>query len=348
MSDIRFNPVDGVNVIISEERSGRPFSISGDKDSSVPSEGGRDCPFCEGNENSTPKEVYALRQKGSSPNQKGWKVRVVPNKFPVLTPDPVKSSENSGNLLLKSHAGYGVHEVLIETPAHGRTLGELPEEQIKNVLSTYIRRLNTISLDTDIKYVSVFKNHGERAGASVEHSHSQIIASDFVPDFIERRIENLSNYYNSNESCMICDIVDNEIRTDKRIVYNSRKFVILAPYWSGMPFEVWIIPRKHGHRFRLVSGGDLDDLAATLKLYLLSLKSFMGDTPYNMVLNLLPSFNGENTEEDVLKDAFHWYFSILPRINMIAGFELGTGVNINTVSPEYVRTILKQEIKSII
>lgn len=348
MSEIRFNPVDAVNVIISEERSERPFSVSGSRDFSAGSDESLNCPFCEGNEDSTPKEVYALRDKRYGPDQKGWKVRVVPNKFPVLGSDQDAAGVNAVTGFFKRRSGYGIHEVLIETPVHGITLGELTEQQIRNVLSTYISRLNTISRMAGIKYVSVFKNHGARAGASLEHEHSQIIATDFIPSFINRRLKNLTHYYNNEKSCMICDIVDNEILKDQRIVYNSKRFVILTPYWAGVPFEVWIIPKVHNHLFSRVSEDELADLAATLKLHLMVLKSFMGDIPYNMVLNLLPLFQGENAEDNVLNNAFHWYFTIMPRLNTMAGFELGTGVNINTASPEYVKAILKNEIKSII
>lgn len=347
MSEIRFNPIDGTSVILAEERSGRPFKTFVDKDfKDTENHLNSDCPFCEGNEAKTPAEVYSLRDKGTQPDKKGWKVRVVPNKYPVLDAGEEAHILNTG--LFSKGAGRGAHEVLIESPEHISSMAELSTEQIYYVLSTYRVRLDALLAQSDNIYVSIFKNHGAEAGASLPHSHSQIISTGFVPEKVKNRVRNLEDYYNSEKSCMVCDIIREEMSSDERILYISENFIVLMPYWAIMPFEALIIPRYHNHIYNSASDDELLDLAGSLKTYLLSLSSIAGDFPYNIMMNLPPLVRDDRTFGEILIKSFHWYIMIVPRSTKLAGFELLTGVNINTISPEYANTILKKEIKSII
>lgn len=347
MSEIRFNPIDGTSVILAEERSDRPFKTFADKDcKDTGNHLDSDCPFCEGNESETPAEVYSLRDNGTQPDKKGWEVRVVPNKYPVLDTCEEALITNTG--LFSKRPGRGAHEVLIESPEHISSMAELSIEQICNVLLTYRVRLDALLAQADTLYVSIFKNHGAEAGASLPHSHSQIISTGFVPERVKNRVRNLEDYYNSEQSCMVCDIISEEMSSDERVLHISENFIVLLPYWAIMPFEALIIPRYHNHNFSGASDSELLDLAGLLRTYLVSLSSIAGDVPYNIMMNLPPLAEDDRTFGEVLRKSFHWYLMIVPRSAKHAGFELLTGVNINTISPEYANTILKKEIKSII
>lgn len=345
MSELRYNPIDGNNVILAEQRSGRPFvkkvneSIANESDN-------HDCPFCEGNEKLTPPELYSIRNN-SKPDEPGWKVRVIPNKYPIVD-QSAETRELQNQELFCSGVVKGYHEVLIETPFHSKCLHELHQEEVANVLCVYRERARTLSAIQGIAYVSIFKNRGEHAGASLPHPHSQIIATNIVPDLVKRRLENLYNYYCSKKNCMICDIVKDEIKSDQRVAFKSRRFVILLPFWSASPFETLIIPIKHESRFELTTDSEIADLADTLKLYLCALESLSGSVPYNLMLNMLPSEEHVMTVDDSEVPAFHWYFKIVPRITKTAGYELHTGLYVNSLSPENAKTILKREFKSII
>lgn len=347
MSEIRFNPIDGTSVILAVERSERPFQTFSDKDcKDTGNHPDSNCPFCEGNESDTPAEVYSLRKNDSQPDKKGWIVRVIPNKYPVLETGGVVQVANTG--FFSKSPGRGAHEVLIESPEHISSMAELSTEQICNVLSTYRVRLDALLAQANTLYVSIFKNHGTEAGASLRHSHSQIISTEFIPEKVKNRVSNLEDYYNSEQRCMVCDIIREEMNSDERVVHISENFIILLPYWGIMPFEALIIPRYHNHIFSGTTDSELLDLAGLLRSYLLSLSSIAGEVSYNIMLNLPPQAEDDGTFGDVLRKSFHWYLTIVPRTASLAGFELLTGVNINTISPEYANTILKKEIESII
>jgi len=345
MSEIRFNPIDNKYVIISQERSRRPSDYFSEKkhDRGTSPDS---CPFCEGNEGLTPPEVFSLRDNDSVPDQRGWKVRVVPNKYGVLEKSKKYVPLNEG--LISRTEGSGFHEVVVESTDHSRSLGELTAEQIYCVFITYQKRLENFSCLLDEGYVSVFKNHKYEAGASLSHPHSQIIATPFIPSVVMKRLENLKNYYISRNSCMVCDIIETEIKEKSRIVYQNEGFILLAPYWSAMPFEVTVIPRYHSSDFLEIKRTDLIGMAEILKSYLMSILSLIGDIPYNIMLSLMPVSNRKLKEHYKLRNSFHWQLTVFPRVNRIAGFELQTGTYINTTAPEDAADVLKYEIKSII
>lgn len=330
MNELRKDPITRRWVILALDRAKRPndFDYAEEKNESY-------CPFDYGNEGSTPKEVLAFRASGSKPNSSGWWVRVVPNKFPAL---------NGKELVKEPHgmydkiSGYGYHEVIIETPEHNTNFSEMSKKQFKEVLWAYVKRFNEIKKDENIKYIQLFKNKGKRAGASLKHPHSQLIATPIIPMTILDELEGAKDYFNFRDRCVFCDIVRQEIDEKDRVVFQTENFLTYAPYASRFPYETSIIPKKHSHNFGDIEDNEelLEELAESFYKLFRRFKKVLKDPPFNVVLHTAP-FN-EKTEE-----YFHWHFEIIPRLTNIAGFEWGTGFYINTLSPEKAAKDLRKE-----
>ncbi|RPJ01509.1 MAG: galactose-1-phosphate uridylyltransferase, partial [Deltaproteobacteria bacterium] len=243
MPELRKDPVLGRWVIISTERGRRPSDFKPEERSST----GGFCPLCEGNEDKTPPEVLAFRNNGTPPNTQGWSLRVVPNKFPALRIEGDLNREGDG--VYDKMTGIGAHEVVIETPLHHETLATLPLEAVENVLRAYRERIVDLRRDRRFQYVLVFKNHGQAAGASLEHSHSQIIALPIVPKRVKEEIEGAKNYFNYKDRCVFCDIISQELNQRKRIIAENSGFVSVAPFASNFPFESWVLPKTYHPNF---------------------------------------------------------------------------------------------------
>src|SRR5262249_40612582 len=204
------------------------------------------CPFDYDNEHKTPPEVLAYRNSGNR-NEPGWRVRVVPNKFPVLGIEGELNRQ--GELMYDKMNGIGAHEVIIETPEHGATLAEMPERQIEEVLWAFKERVSDLKKDHRFRYIILFKNHGEAAGASLEHAHSQLIALPVVPSQVREEVEGSKLFWDLKERCIFCDIVRQETANGARMITETDRFAVLAPYAPRFPFETWILPKRHGSHF---------------------------------------------------------------------------------------------------
>jgi len=230
LPELRKDPIIGRWVIISTERGKRPTdfqSVTKKRDPKL-------CPFCPSNELSTPPEVYAIRQNGSKPNSPGWSLRVVPNKFPALVIEGDINREGVG--IFDKMNGTGAHEVIIETPDHMKDLVDLEDEDFKNVIRAYRDRILELQNDSRFKYILVFKNQGEAAGASLEHSHSQLIATPILPKRVMEELTGAENYYNYKERCIYCDIIKQELNDNVRVVAENDMFVALEPSACRFPF----------------------------------------------------------------------------------------------------------------
>ena len=285
---------------------------------------GRFCPFCPENEGKTPPEVLAYRE-GSAPNTPGWSLRVVPNKFPVLGIEGDLDREGEG--IFDRMQGIGAHEVVIETPEHVLSMTDLSERKIEDVLCAFRERVNDLKNDRRLKYVLLFKNHGEAAGATLEHTHSQLIALPVVPKRVQEELEVTEAYYEFKERCLFCDLIRQETKAGTRVVTETDQFVVVEPYAPRFPFETWILPRRHRSHFEAADGGELSNLAWVLKSTLRKLEKVLERPPYNVVIHSAPL-------QDPASASYHWHIEIIPKLTRVAGFEWGTGFYINPTPPE--------------
>lgn len=297
-----------------------------------------DCPFCEGHEHETPHEIAAFRDQGTGPDSLGWTVRVVPNRFPAVRSQLTfprhdvmtghKSTVTKSSLFQgRISPGFGVHEVLIESPTHVADFADLDDEQITRVLTTYRDRLRVHRENKHLAYVQVFKNQGARAGASLEHVHSQILGMPFVPRRIEDELEGLRRHREEHGDCGFCRLIMSELAEEVRVIERTSAggFVAISAFAGRFSHEMWVLPIHHGRCLGDCDRGQLEELAGLLRSVLRRLEAVAGRLDYNLIVHVAPN----QSEVD-----FHWHIEILPRVNEAAGFEWGTGVSINAVLPE--------------
>lgn len=329
MSELRKDPVTGRWVIISNERIKRPNDFIREP---VKAKGGF-CPFCEGNEAKTPNEILAYRAEKSHANGPQWRVRVVPNKFPSLKVEGDLDRQADG--IFDRMAGVGAHEVIIETPDHAATLATMPIDRIKETLYAFRDRLVDLKNDHRLKYVLIFKNHGEAAGATLEHTHSQLIALPIVPRVVVEELKGARDYHQLKDRCIYCDIIQQERKEDVRVVLENEHFIVVAPYAPRFPFETWLLPKKHNSSFADSPADRFEDLARALQSLTQKIEKVLDSPAYNMVLHTAPVQDGPT-------DHYHWHIEMMPKLTKVAGFEWGTGVYINPTSPEEAAEFLKE------
>ena len=329
MPELRREPVSGRWVIIASERAARPTDFLTNRQ---PVENNF-CPFCEGNEDKTPPEIMAYRENGSKADSKGWRVRVVPNKFPALRAEGEQNIHGEG--IYEKMNGIGIHEVIIESPRHVVSLTELGNGNIEEVLRSYRDRLLEIKKDKRFAYGLLFKNVGVAAGASLEHTHSQLIATPIVPQLVENEMERAEAFFKNSRKCIFCDMIQQEIAVEKRVVISTERFIAFMPFASRFPFEIWILPAAHGSHYENQKDCEIEELAEILKNTLVKLESVLDFPPYNFIIHSTP-FNIHKSEY------FHWHIEIIPRLTNIAGFEWGTGFYINPMPPEEAAEILRK------
>lgn len=321
MTELRKDPVTNRWVIISAGRAKRPSDFS----SKPPPRPSGVCPFCPGNEETTPPEVMAYRNDGEPPNTPGWHVRVVANKFPALMGTGDLSRQSEG--IYDKMQGVGVHEVIIESPHHDQTLGTMPPQQVEKVLSAFRKRILDLKQDPRLQYVLIFKNHGEAAGASLEHPHSQLIATPIIPKRVREEADGARQYYDAKRRCVYCDIIREELTQTKRVISMNDHFVAMAPFASRFPFETWIVPRTHYAAFEETPTEKYGNLARMVQETFQRIERVLSNPPYNVVIH-----NAPFGEDDRLH--YHWRLEITPRLIRLAGFEWGTGFYINPTPPE--------------
>jgi UDPglucose--hexose-1-phosphate uridylyltransferase len=329
MPELRKDPIIGRWVIISTERGKRPSDFATDpksKDNKL-------CPFCYGNEHLTPPEVYAIREDGSKPNTPGWKLRVIPNKYPALKIEGALNREGEG--MFDRMNGIGAHEVIIETPNHMQDLVDLETRDIESVNRAFVSRMMDLRKDVRFRYCLIFKNHGKDAGASLEHTHSQLIATPIVPKAVMEEMDGAKQYYNYKERCIYCDIARQEVASNTRLIGQNEHVIAIEPFAPRFPFETWLLPRKHIHRFEDCDEETLISFSAMLKQTLMKLKIALNDPPFNFIIHTGPWVDGS-------KNHYHWHMEIFPKLTRVAGFEWGTGFYINPTPPEEAAKYLNE------
>lgn len=323
MPELRKDPVTERWVIIATDRARRPSDFSREHAAPFTT---RFCPFCPGNESKTAPEVYSARE-GSD-----WHVRVVPNKFPVLGIEG--SADRDAEGLYDKMNGLGAHEVIIETAVHTETLASMREAQLEAVIWAWRSRVNDLKNDRRLRYVLLFKNHGEAAGATLEHSHSQLIALPVVPKRVTEEIEGSARYYQFKERCIFCDILRQEAKGQTRVVTDSDKFLVIEPYAARFPFETWIMPKRHESHFETIDAAEVRDLARDLRGTLRKMETVLENPAYNFVIHTAP------VQEKPMAH-YHWHIEIIPKLTKVAGFEWGTGFYINPTPPEEAAQFLR-------
>jgi UDPglucose--hexose-1-phosphate uridylyltransferase len=329
MPELRKDPIVGRWVIIATDRAKRPIKP---KDEELPL-GGAACPFCEGHEDKTPHEIIAYRERNTRPNERGWRVRVVPNKFPALQIEGDLNKRGEG--IYDKMNGVGAHEVIIECPFHEVSMANFTEENIREVFWVYRDRLVDLKKDRRLVYGMIFKNVGALAGASLEHSHSQLIVTPIVPISVWEEMTGALEFYNYRGRCIYCDMIQQELSTEDRIVLDTPNFVSFAPFASRFPFETWVIPKNHSSHFENIHKPELDELATVLRTILQKLESALNRPAYNYVIHTSP-FDTQSLPH------YHWHMEIIPRLTRVAGFEWGTGFYINPVPPEQSAGFLRE------
>ncbi len=248
MPELRKDPISGRWVIISVERGKRPSDFG----MRVSPKKGGFCAFCEGNEHTTPKEIFAFRPEGQEPDTSGWSLRVVPNKFPALNVEGQLNRTGEG--IFDKMNGVGAHEVFIECPDHSQTLSTMPLKSVEDLLWAFHKRIKILKEDPRYKYILVFKNEGDDAGASLEHTHSQLIALPIVPLLVEEELNQSRQYFEYKERCIFCDIIHQESADKGRVTSENEHFIALAPFAPRSPFEIMILPKQHESSFVPDSG----------------------------------------------------------------------------------------------
>lgn len=326
--ELRKDPISGRWVIIAKSRAKRP----NDFEAAPETRADRFCPFCAGHEDATGSEILAYRHAGSQANREGWRVRVVPNKFPALEIEGDLNKRGDGMYDLMR--GVGAHEVIIESPRHLSSTSDLKPHEIEEVLWVYRDRLVDLKKDPRLVYGMIFKNVGAAAGASLEHTHSQLIVTPIVPINVWEEMTGALEFFNYRGRCVYCDMVQQELTTEKRIVLDSPGFVAFCPFASRFPFETWILPKPHASHFENVQKHSVEELASVLRQTIAKIEAALDRPAYHYIIHNSPFDTGELAH-------YHWHIEIIPRLTKPAGFEWGSGFYINPVGPEEAAAFLR-------
>ncbi|KAF4397139.1 hypothetical protein CsatB_027609 [Cannabis sativa] len=314
-------------VIFSPARAKRPSDFKSKSPANPnPNPNNHQCPFCIGHEHQCAPEIFRL-----PPHDPDWKIRVIENLYPAITRG-VPDHDDDDHSLAQALDGVGFHDVVIESPVHSVQLGDLSPLEIGQVILAYKIRIQQIASCESIKYVQVFKNHGASAGASMSHSHSQMLALPIVPPAVSTRVESMKEYFNQTGKCGICEVNGQDLLVDA-----STHFLSVVPYAATFPFEIWIIPRDHSPHFHEINDEKALDLGGLLKLMLRKLSLQLDNPPFNLMIQTSPlQINVSDTSHS------HWFLQIVPQLTGVGGFEIGSGCYINFVFPEDAAKVLRE------
>jgi UDPglucose--hexose-1-phosphate uridylyltransferase len=334
--EFRRDPLHNTWVVFAPERQRRPqdFTPSTLQNATLD-------PFAEGNERLTPPEVYALRKEKSKPNEPGWRVRVVPNRYPAMRIEGKLEASPAG--LYDRVTGIGAHEVIIETPHGDVAMEELSVSAIGEILSCYRERILDLDKDLRFQHIYIFKNVGPSAGASLAHAHSQLVALPLIPPFVEGKLERAREHFLLKQRSLFTDILHTERADGTRLVAENDSFVLFCPFASRFPFELAVFPKRHHPDFVSCTLQEVHDLAEILKFALERLNAVLEKPGYNLLLHMAPLARPTTERFASARHDYSWHLEIVPRFNSLAGFEIGLGAYINTVYPEEAARFLRGE-----
>lgn len=328
MIELRKDPIVDRWVLIAKNRAARPqeFVAAPRRQRHLV------CPFCPGSEQLTPHEIDAIRDEGSTADARGWRARVLPNKFAAV----LGAGEGAGAAqlgttsdgLYASLPAEGVHEVIIEAAEHLVGTSQLPLPHLHDIFRLYQRRLLAARHDERrLRHGLIFKNVGEAAGASIEHLHSQLIALPIVPPVVWEELTGALEVMKQLGKCAWCEMIDRELADGRRVVLDAGSFVAFCPYAARFAGETWIVPKRHASHYEWAGDAELGELAAVAREVLGKLETTLDRVAYNYMLHTAP-FDTQRL------DHYHWHLEIIPRVTRTAGFEWGTGCHINPLPPE--------------
>lgn len=329
MSELRRDPFTGTSVIVAPERAERPITAAARWEFSAGS-----CPFCPGAEDQTPSALMIWPEPAAA-SAPEWQIRVVPNKYPAVGWSDRKEPPPS-EPLRASQPGLGAHELIIESPRHVASLTDLDSDSAATVGEVYRRRLAALAGDSRLRSALLFKNVGAEAGASLEHTHSQILALTEVPSLLACELALAERWWQSQGGCGYCQMLAEETALGTRLVAEAEGLVALAPWASRWPCEVWILPRRHASRYDRIDPQEAHCLGRMLHRVLGRLETVLGRAAYNFFLHQGPFDSLELPH-------YHWHVEIIPRVSTVAGFEWGTNWFVNPVAPERAAAALRGE-----
>ena len=332
--EYRYDPLQGEWVIVSSVRSERPNEFASSQLAHAA------CPFCPGEEHRTPDEIAARHTADGA-----WRLRVVPNKFPALCCGDASPPKNHG--LYRNLPGFGSHEVVIETPRHVSAVHERPLNEIEILLQMYAERVEALYANPQLHYVSVFRNCGAAAGASLAHPHSQIIGLDQLPPLVARKLAASHDHYREHRRCLLCEITGAEVQAGDRLLYLDDHCVAFCPPASRFPYQILLTTRTHNHDFSATGPEDLRALANALRTLVGYLHERLDAPAYNWLLHTATNparaaGAARAAAEDDVEEHCHTYIEIFPRQTRVAGFEWSTGFFINPVPPELAARTLRE------
>jgi len=331
MPELRQDSITGNWVVIATDRAKRPENFTqADKEETATN---TDCPFCYGNERVTPPEVMAYRAPYTKPDTPGWKVRIIPNKFPAFIPEGASKIDRNG-VYVQMNA-TGAHEVIIDSPDHNKHLALLSNKEIVSIVTAFRDRYIELKKDKNIKYILFIVNHGKKAGASLEHPHAQLFASPIVPINITNELKGAAKHFKETNQCIFCNIIQEERKTRIRVIMDTKHFLAFCPFASRSPFETWIIPKKHTSHFENMSPPEINNLASIMRVTLAKLYDGLNNPDYNFYVHTSPCHSPE-------LPYYHWHIEILPKLTIQAGYEMGSGIMINIARPEEAAAFLKK------
>lgn len=335
MSQLRQNPATKEWVIIAKERAKRPEDFNVPRSDEKVPEYDPKCPFCPGNEAQTPKEIFEYRPFGTKAGTPGWWLRAVPNKFAALEDLACEALERKKDKdFFRYMDGLGRHEVIIESPRHDLHLAIMDQKQVEEIFLAYRQRYMELSKDPRFEIIKIFKNHGKGAGTSLQHPHSQIIAAPVTPTHIRYRLDEAMRYYDDEGKCVFCMMIEKEKSDGSRIVMETENFICFEPFASRSPFETYILPKQHCDSFGKITPDLSKEFAYITKCVLSKLNISLNNPDYNYMISSTPP-------HDSSEEYYHWHLRIDPRVTAVAGFEMGSGIYINTVIPEEAAKFLR-------
>jgi UDPglucose--hexose-1-phosphate uridylyltransferase len=327
--ELRKDPLTGQWVIVGTERPRRPEDFRAVLEPPAPGP----CALCEGNERETPPELLAYRPSGDGgPDAPGWRVRVVPNRFPALRVEG--DLERRGHGLYDLMNGVGAHELIVESPRHDDDLATLPLVAVEDVVHAYQERMLDLRRDTRFRSVVVFKTADRGLGPLLDHPHSQLLATPTLPVELATELAQARTYHDYRERCLFCDILHQETEEAERLIVESEHVVAFVPFAARLPFETWIVPRRHAAGYEHLRAGERRDLARTLRTVLARLRSTLGGAPTSLVLHSAPFAESE-------APYFHWHVEIAPRVVVPGVLATGSGFPANPLPSEDAARFLR-------
>ncbi|MBI4165377.1 MAG: galactose-1-phosphate uridylyltransferase [Acidobacteria bacterium] len=319
MPELRYNVITREWVVIATERAKRPDQFKRKEEKKPLPAHDPKCPFCPGNEAMTPPATFTIPDDGK------WQVRVTRNKFAALSYEGERTRTLQG--IRRTVTGVGIHEVIVETPAHNVDMAQLSDRDVELIVQTYLNRFKAASSDSRVEQVTIFKNHGDAAGTSLEHPHSQLIATPIITSQLRERLSNALTHFDEFGECIFCRVLKLELQEGVRVFLETEHFVALVPFAAFTPFSFLIFPRRHMPCIAEMTDAEAADLARALRRTLAKLYHGLSDPDFNYVIRTAPlEYYGVKY--------YHWYVSVIPRLTKMAGFELGSGMFINVSLPE--------------